>query len=99
MGNLLDKYYIISNEIIHNYDTKRFNYHNLKYLCTVKNINKNLIEELDTLINNENLDNIYNFSFRNFYTNNGEKYIGGMDDGLKMVKVFYLLVKISTIKG
>ena len=83
MGNLLDKYYIISNEIINNYDTNRINYHNLKNLCTLKKNDEDLIKELNNLINCEKLDNIYDFSFQNFYLNDGEKYIGGMNDGLK----------------
>ena len=76
MINIMDVYYKINNNIIENYDINKRNYYNLKNINNLKNNNEILITKLNNIINNDNISEIYEFSFNNFYNDNGEKYIG-----------------------
>ena len=83
MINILDIYYKINDYIMENYNFNKRNYHNLKNLNNLKNNNEKLIKDLQNIINNDNISEIYEFSFNNFYNINGEKYIGIIKNGLK----------------
>ena len=83
MINILDIYYKINNDIIQNYDINKRNYCILKNLNYLKTNNEYIIKELNNLINNDNISEIYDYSFNNFYNENGEKYVGEMKNGLK----------------
>ena len=71
MINILEKYYKVNNDIINNYNTNKRNYHHLLNIYKLKNKNEILIKELDNLINNNNISEIYKYSFDNFYNLNG----------------------------
>ncbi len=43
-------------------------------LNNIKYNNENLIKELNKIINDENMDEVFKFSFDKFYNENGEKY-------------------------
>ena len=44
---------------------------------------KKIIKDLTIMINSDKIYELYEFSFNNFYDDNGEKYIGEMKNGLK----------------
>ena len=81
--NLMDLYYKINDNIIENYNINKRNYHNLQNLNYLKNNNEKIIKDLNDLINNDNISETFEFSIDIFYNENGEKYIGGMENGLK----------------
>ena len=83
MINLLDMYYQINNDIFNNYNMTRRNYFKLLNIYNLKNNNEIIIKDLSHIINNDNISEIYNYSFNNFYSENGEKYIGEIKNGLK----------------
>ena len=86
MVNVLDTYYKINNDIINNYNINKRNYYKLLNINKLKNNNEILIKDLKEIINNDNIpdiNDIFNFSFNNFYNKNGEKYIGDIKNGLK----------------
>ena len=83
MMNLIDLYYSINNDIINNYNINKRNYYQLQNLYKLKNNNKLFIEKLNGMIDNDKIAELYDFSFNNFYNENGEKYIGKMRNGLK----------------
>ena len=76
MINILDIYYKINDDIVNNYNINKRNYYNLRNINNIKNNNEILIKELNNIMDNDNISDIYEFSFNNFYNNNGEKYIG-----------------------
>ena len=53
-----------------------------------------LIKNIDNLINNNNISEIFKYSFDNCYNHNGEKYIGEMKDGLKDGKGIFPIIKM-----
>ena len=79
----MDIYYKINNNIINNYNINKRNYYILQNIFNIKNNNEILIKDLNNLINNDKISEIYEYSFNNFYNDNGEKYIGEMKNGLK----------------
>ena len=83
MINILDTYYTLNKNMLRNYDRNKRNYYKLKNLNNLKNSNDILIKELYKIINTDNLSTIYDFSFNNFYSINGERYLGEMKNGLK----------------
>ena len=83
MMYLLDIYYKINDNIFKNYNINKRNYHKLKNLNYLKNNSENLIKKLNNMIDKDNISEIFEFSFDNFYNDNGEKYIGKMKNGLK----------------
>ena len=89
--NLLDIYYNVNNDIINNYNINKRNYYELQNLYKLKLNNEKLIKELKNLINNDVYSELFEFSFNNFYNDNGEKYIGELKEGLKNGKgvLFY----------
>ena len=83
MINIMDMYYKINNDIYNNYNTNKRNYYNLLNIYNLKNNNEMLIKNINNIIKNDNISEIYNYSFNNFYNENGEKYIGETKNGLK----------------
>ena len=73
----------MNDNIINNYNINKRNYHQLQNLNYLKNNNENLIKELNKLINNDKISEIFDFSLDNFYNEKGEKYIGEYKKGLK----------------
>ena len=76
MMNLLDIYYNINNDIINNYNVNKRNYYVLQNMNNIRNNNEKLINNLRNIINKEEISELYNFCFNNFYNLNGERYIG-----------------------
>ena len=83
MINIMDIYYRINAIIINNYNMNKRNYYKLLNIYNLKNNNEMIIKDLNNIINNDNISEIYNYSFNNFYNENGEKYIGEIKNGLK----------------
>ena len=52
-------------------------------LNNIKTNNENLKKELNNIIKDDNMNELFTFSFDNYYNENGEKYIGEMKNGLK----------------
>ena len=67
------------------------NYHQLQNLNFLKINNENLIRDLNNLIKNDKISEIFEFSFDNFYNEKGEKYIGEMKNGLKDGKEYFIM--------
>ena len=87
----MEIYYNINNNIINNYNTNKRNYIKLMNLNNIKYNNDNLIKELKNIINDDNMKELFKFSFDKYYNENGEKYIGEMKNGLKDGKgILYL---------
>ena len=80
---ILDIYYKINNNIYNNYNMNKRNYYNLLNIYNIKNNNEIIIKDINNIINNDNISEIYNYSFNNFYNENGEKYIGELKNGVK----------------
>ena len=101
MVNIMDQYYKINEKIINNYHINKRNYSKLQNLYNLYNNNEKLIKELNDLINNDKLSEIFDFSFNNFYNENGEKYIGEMINGYKNGKgvIYYDINCQERIKG
>ena len=76
MMGILDAYYKINDSIINNYDVIKRNYHKLQNLNYLKNNNERLMKDLNNIIDNDKISEIYDFSIDNFYNEYGEKYIG-----------------------
>ena len=83
MVNILNEYYKINESIINNYNINKRNYHQLQNLYNLKNNNEKIIKDLNNIINNDKISEIYEYSFNNFYNENGDKYIGEIKNGLK----------------
>ena len=83
MINILDSYYKLNDDIINNYNINKRNYFKLQNLNYLKNNSEKLIQNLNNMINNDNISEIYKFALDNFYNENGEKYIGEIKNGLK----------------
>ena len=49
----------------------------------MENKNRILIKDINNIINNDNISEIYKYSFDNLYNKYGEKYIDEMKDDLK----------------
>ena len=82
-SKILDKYYSLSNDIINNYNTNKRNYYQLQNIYKLNKKNNLLIKKLNTIVFSETITEIYDFSFDNFYNDNGEKFIGEIKNGLK----------------
>ena len=90
MINILDIYYKITNDIFNDYNLNKLNYYKLLNINNLKIYNTKLIKDINKVINSDDVTEIYNYSFDNFYNENGEKYIGKIKDGLKEGKgLFY----------
>ena len=90
MIDILDKYYKITNDIFNDYNLNKLNYYKLLSINNFKNNNEKIIKEINSVINSDNVNEIYKYSFDNFYNINGEKYIGDFKNGLKDGKgIFY----------
>ena len=83
MTNLMDHYYKINEIIINNYNTTKRNFNKFQNLFYLYNNNEKLIQELNEKINENNLSTILEYSFKNFYDELGEKYVGEKKNGLK----------------
>ena len=83
MINILDSYYKLNDDIINNYNINKRNYFKLQNLNYLKKNSEKLIQNLNNMINNDNISEIYKFALDNFYNENGEKYIGEIKNGLK----------------
>ena len=59
-------YYQINNDIFNNYNMTRRNYFKLLNIYNLKNNNEIIIKDLSHIINNDNISEIYNYSFNNF---------------------------------
>ena len=81
--NILDMYYKINNDIFNHYSINKRNYYNLLNVYNLKNNNEILIKDINNIINIDNISEIYNYTFNNFYNENGEKYIGELKNGIK----------------
>ena len=86
MNNMMDIYYKINNNIINNYNINKMNYYTLLNINKIKNNNEKLIKELNDVIND---DKILEYSLNNFYNENGDKYFGDLNNGLKEGKGIY----------
>ena len=90
MINILDIYYKITNDIFNDYNLNKLNYYKLLNINNLKSNSTKLIKDINNVINSDDVTEIYNYSFENFYNTNGEKYIGEIKDGLKEGKgLFY----------
>ena len=85
MIKLMKTYNELSNTIIENFNRnkRKRNYYKLLNLNNLKRSNENLIETIHKLINDDNINKIYEFSLNNFYSDNGEKFIGDIKNGSK----------------
>ena len=81
MVNMLITYYNINNNIIHNFNKDKQNYHVLKNMNTFKKNIENLINDLNDIIDDDK--ELYDYSINYFYNINGDKYIGNFKNGLK----------------
>ena len=87
--NKINYYYKINNDLINNYNMNKRNYHKLRNLNHLKMNNEKMIKELNALINKDNIFDIYDFLYVNFY-NCDDNYIGEIKNGLKDGKgIFY----------
>ena len=75
MVYVFDTYYKIANDIINNYNINKRNYYKLLNINKLKNNNEILIKDLNEIINNNNISDIFNFSFNNFYDKNGKNIL------------------------
>ena len=95
MIDILNIYYKINDDMIHDYKTNERNFYKLVSINNIINSNKKMIEYINNMINymidNNKISEIYDFSFKNFYNENGDKYIGNMKNNLKEGKgiIFY----------
>ena len=91
MADILDIYYKINNDIIHNYNMNKRNYYKLINLNNLKMNNEKIIKDINSIIDNNKISEIYGFSFNNFYNENGEIYFGETKNNLKEGKgmLFY----------
>jgi len=83
MINIMDMYYKINYDINENYNMNKRNYYKLLNIYNLKNNNEILIKDINNIIKNDNISEIFKYSFDNFYNENGEKYIGEIKNGLK----------------
>ena len=83
MNHVLDIYLKINNDIIDNYNTNQRNYYILNNISYLNKFNENLFKKLQNMIEEENISDIYKFSFDNFYNQYGEKYIGAIKNVFK----------------
>ena len=79
--NKLDIYYKINNDLIINYNMNKRNFHKLTNLNFLKKYNEKIIKDFNDIINTNNIFELYEFIFANFYDAN-ENYIGEMKNGL-----------------
>ena len=79
----LDIYYKISNDIIDNYDMNNKNYYKLINIKNIKNNNEMIIRDINNIINTNNIFEFYKFPNDELSYNNGEIYIGELNNGLK----------------
>ena len=89
MMGILDAYYKINDSIINNYDVIKRNYHKLQNLNYLKNNNERLMKDLNNIIDNDKISEIYDFSIDNFYNEYGEKYIGKMKYNFKIKGILF----------
>ena len=71
---LLNIYYKINDDIMNNYNINKRNYHQLKNLNYLIKNNSKLMKDLNNVINNDKISEIYKFSLDNIYNDKGEKY-------------------------
>ena len=83
MADILDIYYKINNDIIRNYNMNKRNYYKLINLNNLKMNNEKIIKDINSIIDNNKISEIYGFSFNNFYNENGEIYFGETKNNLK----------------
>ena len=81
--NLIDTYYEINNNIINNYDKDKLNYYIIKNTITLKENNEKLIKDINEVVHNDKITDIFEFATRNFYNDRGDKYIGEMNNDKK----------------
>ena len=86
MAYILDAYYKINDSIINNYDVSKRNYQKLQNLNYLKNNNEKLSKDLNNILDNDKISEIYDFSIDNFYNEYGEKYVGKMKYNFKCGK-------------
>ena len=79
--NKLDIYYKINNDLISHYNMNKRNFHKLTNLNFLKKYNEQIIKDFNDIINTDNIFELYEFIFVNFYDAN-ENYIGEMKNGL-----------------
>ena len=84
MKNIMKIYYKINDDLINNFNISKINYYDFQNLDYLKEENKKLISKLDGIfVFDENIINVFNFSFKHFYNEKGERYLGNMNNGLK----------------
>ena len=82
--NMMNVYYKINDDLIDNFNESKRNYYGFQNLEHLKVKNEELIKKLkDILLYDENIINVFNFSFKKFYNEKGEKYLGERRNGLK----------------
>ena len=79
----LDIYNDVINNIIDNYDISKRNFHNLQNINNLKNSIEKLITEINTIIEKDNIYNIYEYIFDIFYSSKIERYVGDKKNGVK----------------
>jgi len=99
MVDIIDTYFKINNDIINNYKITKRNYYKLQNLYNLKNNNEIIITEINKIINNNKISEIYEFSLKNFYDENGEKYIGEIKNNLKDGKGVLIFNNDSIYEG
>ena len=83
MINIMDMYYKKNDEIIKEYNINKRNYHKLQNLNILSKNCEIIINDINNMIKNDNMSKVIDFSFDNFYSENGEKYIGEMKNFTK----------------
>ena len=81
--NLSNLYYKINSDIINNYQMNKINYQTLQIINNLKNENEKIIKDLSNIINTDKIFQIYEFPNNKYKNNNGEIYIGEIENGLK----------------
>ena len=84
--NKIELYYIINKGIINNYNCKRINYYILKNINEIKDNNNNIIQNLKSIVEENDLNKKFNYLMNIYDSNNsqyktevyenGDKYIG-----------------------
>ena len=83
MINMLDIYFNLNDYYLNNYNLSQRNYYILLNLECFKNNNEKMINDLKKIINTDKITDIFEYSYNNFYNENGEKYIGDIKNNLK----------------
>ena len=99
MINTFDLYYKINKDIINNYNiNNKRNYYKLQNLKYLKNNNKEIINYINNIINNNDIFKIYKLPNDKFYYYTFGIYLCEMENDLKEEKGIFYFNKAKSIK-